>query len=147
MIIEAVGKRNIFELKSGKNQVRKRLFKKEFCNCIGCVISTVDYSNKGCRIWMKPKNMKIVSIKVKRDVLEKTYLIEVSFDLYNFYRFNFVNEICYLTILFTIYCIIIWSILYLYIVYWRVLNKNQNVHDIMVTFFLPMSWQSNCDLL
>ena len=55
MIIEAVGNRNTFELKSGKNQVRQRMFKKEFCNCIGCDISTVGYSDKGCRIWGKPQ--------------------------------------------------------------------------------------------
>ena len=107
MIIEAVGKRNIFELKSGKNQVRKRLVKKEFCNCIGCVISTVDYSNKGCSIWGKPQRYDNGKYKGKtqRDIIEKTDLIEVSFDLYNFNRFYFVNEICYLTILFTISCI------------------------------------------
>ena len=46
MIIEAVGERNKFELKSGKNQVGQKRFMEEFCNCIQCVISAVGYSYK-----------------------------------------------------------------------------------------------------
>ena len=83
MVIEAVGKRNTFELKSGKNEIRERLFKKEFCNCIGCVISAVVYSNKGCRIWGKPHKYVNGKDKGKNqgDIIEKIASLEVSFHL------------------------------------------------------------------
>ena len=76
MIIEAVGERDKFELESGKNQMGQRILKKKLCNCIGCVLSTVVYSNKGSRIWGNQTNMTMVSIKVKpkRDIRKASFI-------------------------------------------------------------------------
>ena len=70
-----------------------RIFRRqEFCKCIGCVISVVDYGKRGHKLWSEiPKFVgNKAPIKLKIDVCGDTDLYKVCRDLYrNFYIYDF----------------------------------------------------------
>ena len=46
-----VGKNNCLGISRGKELVVSLFRSQEFCKCIGCILSAVNYGNKGHKLW------------------------------------------------------------------------------------------------
>ena len=67
--------------------VSTNVSKNEFWKCIWYIILAVTYGKKGYKLWESTTRKKLGGEvgEIKRDIRWKTYLLKVSFTLYNFY--------------------------------------------------------------
>ena len=80
----AVGENNCLDNYGGKKWLVCSFRSHELWKYIGCIISTVNYGNKGHNIWGETQIYvdKKIQNKLHRDVCEKTDLLKVRCDLY-----------------------------------------------------------------
>ena len=78
-INETVGMKNSFTMDGGGKQKFSPFRRQEFWKCIGYILSTVTYGNKGHKIWSEtPKSFgRTAPNKLKRDVRGNTDLYRV----------------------------------------------------------------------
>ena len=82
---EAVGDKNRLDKSVGKKQLVHPFRRKELWKCIGCIILTFTYGNKGQNMWRETPIYfgKKAQTKLHRDFFRNTYLHQVCCDIYH----------------------------------------------------------------
>ena len=87
---EAVGMKNHVTINGGGKRLVIPFRSHEFCKCIGCTLSAVNYGNKGHKRWSEITKYsgKMALNKIRRDVCRNTDLYKVCCDHYrHFYTY------------------------------------------------------------